>query len=78
MGWFSRSSSEQSDYEQKHTAWRQARRDLDAAYSQERRSVFASVNHERAAEQAAVKDEIKQAEQNEAAARKALNFTWEQ
>ncbi|MFF5473360.1 hypothetical protein [Streptomyces achromogenes] len=64
-------------YEEKHTAWREAKRKLDAARAKERRSVFASVNRERAAEQDNVKAEIKQAEAAEAEAWRALNLPWE-
>ncbi|WP_225811310.1 hypothetical protein [Streptomyces spinosus] len=65
------------DYEQKHSAWRQAARDLAAARRKDRHSVDPAVNRARAAEQAGVRAEIKQAEEKEKAARKALNFPWE-
>ncbi|MFD4788899.1 hypothetical protein ACFWN1_17950 [Streptomyces sp. NPDC058459] len=70
-------SNSTGDYEQKHTAWREARRDLDAARSKERYSVDPAVNQDRGAEQAAVRAEIRQAEQAEQTARTALRFPWE-
>ncbi|MET8566103.1 hypothetical protein ABZV75_38155 [Streptomyces flaveolus] len=77
MALFSRNSDSSDDYETRHTAWRQASKDLSAAYSKVRHSTDPAVNQARAAEQAAVREEIRQAKQAEETTRRALNFPWE-
>jgi hypothetical protein len=79
MSLFSRNSNGTSDddYETKHAAWREARKNLDTARGKERISIFPEVNAAREAEQAQVREEIKAARQAEETARKALNFPWD-
>lgn len=65
------------EYEAKHTVWRAARADLDAALAKERHSVFPDVNAEREPEQRQVRAEINTAREAEEAARTDLNLPWE-
>jgi hypothetical protein len=78
MGLPSRNTStSDDDYEAKHTAWREACKNLRIARAKERVSIFPEVNAAREPEQRQVREEIRKAREAEAAARKALNFPWE-
>jgi hypothetical protein len=65
------------EYEAKHTVWRAAKADLDAALAKQRHSVFPDVNAERQPEQRQVRAEINAAQEAEKAARKDLDLPWE-